>query len=210
MIYESAACPARRGFVNVPPNSFTDQSFSVEQIIPLSGKNLVRRRARHQMQSRLRGGAASATGCNYANARVRISGCLMRTRSWNLTKKSYVIASDRGGGSFPIRSRPRTAADALPGKLKRANFWSPAGDLPNISADQSQLNVLMNRDAFAPLGQPEQAQIKLIVQRADGDSARIDARESAGDQNRKGKGRHGKIASGTRAAKLDSRPGGQS
>jgi len=31
-------------FVDVPPNAFTDQMVSVEQVIPLTGKNLVRAR----------------------------------------------------------------------------------------------------------------------------------------------------------------------
>jgi len=34
-----------RRFVNVPPNAFMDQTISIEQLIPITGKNLVRGRA---------------------------------------------------------------------------------------------------------------------------------------------------------------------
>ncbi|PYL04687.1 MAG: hypothetical protein DME32_01300, partial [Verrucomicrobia bacterium] len=33
-----------RRFVDIPPNAFTDQSLAVEQLIPITGKNLVRGR----------------------------------------------------------------------------------------------------------------------------------------------------------------------
>jgi len=33
-----------RRFVDVPPNAFTDQTLSIEQLIPITGKNLVRGR----------------------------------------------------------------------------------------------------------------------------------------------------------------------
>ena len=32
-------------FVNVPPNAFMDQSVSIEQVVPITGKNLLRARA---------------------------------------------------------------------------------------------------------------------------------------------------------------------
>ena len=32
-------------FVNVPPNAFMDQSVSIEQVVPITGKNLTRARA---------------------------------------------------------------------------------------------------------------------------------------------------------------------
>ena len=50
-----------------------------------------------------------------------------------------------------------TAADALAGEVEASKMLESEQDiLRNISIEQSQLNVLMNRDAFAPLGQPEQ------------------------------------------------------
>src|SRR6059058_4228822 len=33
-----------RRFVDVPPNAFTDQTLSIEQLIPITGKNMVRGR----------------------------------------------------------------------------------------------------------------------------------------------------------------------
>src|SRR5205814_2727665 len=34
-----------RRFVDIPPNAFTDQSVSIEQVVPITGKNLLRARA---------------------------------------------------------------------------------------------------------------------------------------------------------------------
>ncbi len=34
-----------RRFVDIPPNAFTDQSLAIEQLIPITGKNLARGRA---------------------------------------------------------------------------------------------------------------------------------------------------------------------
>src|SRR5262249_4821553 len=49
-----------------------------------------------------------------------------------------------------------SAADTLGAELEASKLLEAEQDIVrNISAEQSQLNVLMNRDAFAPLGQPE-------------------------------------------------------
>jgi outer membrane protein TolC len=55
------------------------------------------------------------------------------------------------------------AADALSAEVEASKLLESEQDiLRNISAEQSQLNVLMNRDAFAPLGQPDATQIKSL------------------------------------------------
>src|SRR5260370_12894252 len=73
---------------------------------------------------------------------------------------------------FPLRqiaeiSRSRyevgqaSAADALAGEVEASKLLEFQQDiLRSISTEQSQLNVLMNRDAFTTLGVPEQTQIK--------------------------------------------------
>ena len=37
--------PGVRRFIDVPPNAFMDQSLTLEQLIPITGKNLVRGRS---------------------------------------------------------------------------------------------------------------------------------------------------------------------
>ena len=55
------------------------------------------------------------------------------------------------------------AAEPLAGEVEASKLLESEQDiLRNISAEQSQLNVLMNRDAFAPLGQPEETKINSL------------------------------------------------
>jgi outer membrane protein TolC len=55
------------------------------------------------------------------------------------------------------------AAEPLAAEVEASKLLESEQDiLRNISAEQSKLNVLMNRDAFAPLGQPEETQIKSL------------------------------------------------
>src|SRR2546428_3303834 len=59
-----------RRYVDVPPNAFMDQSLAVEQLIPITGKNLVRGRAAaaealsifEEVRRAARGGVAQTAG----------------------------------------------------------------------------------------------------------------------------------------------------
>src|SRR2546430_16389354 len=56
------------------------------------------------------------------------------------------------------------AAEPLAGEVEASKLLESEQDiLRNISSEQSQLNVLMNRDAFAPLGQPEQTETRSVI-----------------------------------------------
>jgi cobalt-zinc-cadmium efflux system outer membrane protein len=149
-------------FVEIAPNSFTDQILSVEQIIPLTGKNLVRAR-----------GAAADAVAIYEQARRAQLDVLAKTRTSYfrlLNAKAQLELSRKNLTSLRqiaevSRSRyevgKANAAEALAGEVEASKLLESEQDiLRNISAEQSQLNVLMNRDAFAPLGQPEQTEIK--------------------------------------------------
>ena len=53
-------------FVAVPPNAFMDQTVTLEQMIPISGKNRVRSRiAGAEALAAFRGGAATAARCDH-------------------------------------------------------------------------------------------------------------------------------------------------
>ncbi|MHB8520757.1 MAG: TolC family protein [Limisphaerales bacterium] len=142
--------------VDVPPNSFTDQRYSVEQAIPLSGKN------------RLRGRAAAAEAlAALATWQRRQLDLLARTRSayfrlanaqaqLDLTQKNISLLKQ-----FAAISRSKyevghqTQADVLTAETEEARLEETRFDFERqISDEQSQLNVLMNRPARQPLGRP--------------------------------------------------------
>jgi cobalt-zinc-cadmium efflux system outer membrane protein len=152
-------------FVDVAPNAFTDQMVSVEQIIPLTGKNLLRARV-----------AAADAVAAFEQARREQLDVLAKTRaSYFRLANAYAQLELNGKNLVSLRqiaevSRSRyevgkaNAAEPLAGEVEASKLLEFEQDiLQNISAEQSQLNVLMNRDAFAPLGQPEETTIKSTV-----------------------------------------------
>src|SRR5438045_300812 len=154
-------------FVDIAPNSFTDQTVSVEQIIPLTGKNLARARA-----------AAADAGASYEQARREQLDVLAQTRTsyFRLLNANAQLELNRKNltslRQIAEVSRSRyevgkaNAAEPLAGEVEASKLLESERDiLRNISAEQSQLNVLMNRDAFATLGQPEETKIKSTVHR---------------------------------------------
>jgi outer membrane protein TolC len=151
-------------FVDVAPNSFTDQMASVEQIIPLTGKNLVRARiaaanavaafeqARREQLDVLAKARASYFRLLNAHAQLELN----RKNLVSLRQITEVSRSRYEVGKS-------NAAEPLAAEVEASKLLESEQDiLRNISAEQSQLNVLMNRDAFAPLGQPEETQIKSL------------------------------------------------
>jgi cobalt-zinc-cadmium efflux system outer membrane protein len=149
-------------FVDVAPNAFTDQMLSVEQVIPLTGKNLARARI-----------AAADAVATFENARREQLDVLAKTRAsyFRFTNANAQLELNRKNlrslRQIAEVSRSRyevgkaNAAEPLAGEVEASKLLESEQDiLRNISAEQSQLNVLMNRDAFAALGQPERTQIK--------------------------------------------------
>jgi outer membrane protein, heavy metal efflux system len=151
-------------FVDVAPNAFADQMVSVEQVIPIAGKNLLRARV----------AAADAVGV-FEQARREQLDVLAKTRAayfrlanthaqLELNRKNLVSLRQIAEVS---RSRyevgKANAAEPLASEVEASKLLESEQDiLRNISAAQSQLNVLMNRDAFAPLGQPEGTRINSL------------------------------------------------
>src|SRR5213080_509554 len=148
-------------FVDVAPNAFTDQMASVEQAIPITGKNLLRARA-----------AAADAVAIFEQARREQLEVLAKTRaSYFRLANAYAQLELNRKNLVSLRqiaevSRSRyevgkaNAAEPLAGEVEASKLLESEQDiLRNISAEQSQLNVLMNRDAFAPLGQPEEIRI---------------------------------------------------
>jgi outer membrane protein, heavy metal efflux system len=145
-----------RRFVDVPPNAFMDQTLAIEQLIPVTGKNLVRGRAaaaealsifeevrRVQLDMIAK---ARATYFELANAYDQLE-----INSKNLTSLKQIADISRSRYEAGLE----TAANVLVAETDYSKLQEARRDLErNLSDAQSQLNTLMNRDAFAPLGPP--------------------------------------------------------
>src|SRR5436190_4127660 len=148
-------------YVDVPPNAFMDQTLAIEQLIPITGKNLVRGRAaaaealsvfeevrRVQLDVIAK---ARATYFQLANAYDQLE-----INSKNLTSLKQIADISRSRYETGLE----TAANALIAETDYSKLQETRRDLErNLSDAQSQLNTLMNRDAFAPLGPPTGATI---------------------------------------------------
>jgi outer membrane protein, heavy metal efflux system len=145
-----------RRFIDVPPNAFTDQTLAIEQLIPVTGKNLVRGRAaaaealavfeqtrRVQLDVIAK---ARATYFELANAYEQLE-----INSKNLISLKQIADISRSRYEAGLES----AANVLVAETDYSKLQEARRDLErNLSDAQSQLNTLMNRDAFAPLGTP--------------------------------------------------------
>jgi cobalt-zinc-cadmium efflux system outer membrane protein len=143
-------------YVDVPPNAFTDQSLAIEQLIPITGKNLVRGRVaaaealsafeearRTQLDVIAK---ARATYFQLANAYDQLE-----INNKNLTSLKQIADISRSRYETGLES----AANVLVAETDYSKLQEARRDLErNLSDAQSQLNTLMNRDAFASLATP--------------------------------------------------------
>jgi cobalt-zinc-cadmium efflux system outer membrane protein len=143
-------------FVSVPANAFMDQTVMVEQELPVSGKNRSRaraataeagtafeefRRAELDVVSRAR-----ASYCRLANGYAQLE---VNRRNEELLNQFIKISESR------YETGAATQSDVLIAQTDLAKLLDTRADIQRqISEEQSALNVLMNRRAQAPLGQP--------------------------------------------------------
>ena len=148
-------------FVNIAPNAFTDQSLSIEQEIPISGKNRSRARiaaveaviAFENVRRTELDVLAKARMSYFRLSNVYAQIELNRENYTSLTQIAEVSRSRYAVGT-------QTAADVLVAETEAARLLERRRDLErNLAEEQSQLNVLMNRDAFALLGPPNETNI---------------------------------------------------
>jgi outer membrane protein, heavy metal efflux system len=149
-------------FVDLPPNAMPDQMLSVEQLVPITGKNLVRGRAaaaealsvfeevrRVQLDVIAK---ARATYFQLANAYDQLE-----INSKNLTSLKQIADISRSRYEAGLES----AANVLIAETDYSKLLEARRDLErNLSDAESQLNAVMNRDAFAPLGTPAAANVE--------------------------------------------------
>lgn len=143
-------------FVAVPPNAFMDQTVTLEQMIPISGKNRVRFRI----------AGAEALAAFEAVRRQQLDVITKVRASYLRLLNNYAlldlneknIASLRQIADV-ARSRYETgmesATDVFLAETEASKLQETRRDLERmISDEKSQLNLLMNRDAFDRLGIP--------------------------------------------------------
>jgi cobalt-zinc-cadmium efflux system outer membrane protein len=149
-------------FVTVPPNAFMDQTVTLEQMIPISGKNRVR--------SRIAG--AEALAAFEAVRRQQLDVITKVRASYLRLLKNYAlldlneknIASLRQIADV-ARSRYETgtesATDVFLAETEASKLQETRRDFERmISDEKSQLNILMNRDAFNLLGVPRKETLR--------------------------------------------------
>lgn len=150
-----------RRFVDVPPNAFMDQTLIIEQLIPITGKNVVRGRV-----------AAAEALSIFEEVRRAQLDVIAKSRSAffrlanaydqldindkNLTSLGQIADISRTRYETGLES----AANVLVAETDHSKLLEARKDLErNLSDAQSQLNTLMNRDAFAPLDAPLAANV---------------------------------------------------
>jgi outer membrane protein, heavy metal efflux system len=143
-------------FVAVPPNAFMDQAVTLEQMIPISGKNRVR--------SRIAGAEALAAFEDVRRQQLdvvtKVRGSYLRLlRDYALLDLNEKNIDSLQQIAEVARSRyeagKEVASDVLLAETEASKFQETRRDIERmISDEKSQLNVLMNRDAFAPMGMP--------------------------------------------------------
>jgi outer membrane protein TolC len=152
-----------RRFVDVQPNAFMDQTVSIEQMIPITGKNLLRGRAaaaealsayeevRRQELDVIAGARASFFRLANAHAQLEIN----RKNIVSLRQIADISRSKYEAGT-------ETAANVLVAETEASKVLEAQRDLERqLSDEQAQLNTLMNRDAFAAIGVPEETGLKM-------------------------------------------------
>lgn len=143
-------------FVDIGPNGFTDQMVSLEQAIPLSGKNKSRARialaeALGAFQDLRRQELDVVAKTRAAFFRLSNDDALLELNEANDASLALALAVTRARLEVGAQSQ----ADALLAETERQRVIEARRDLERKrSDDQSALNVLMNADPFTPLGKP--------------------------------------------------------
>ena len=143
-------------FVNIAPNAFTDQSLSIEQAIPVSGKN----------RSRARIAAAEAVAAFEQMRRQQLDIVAQARTSYfrlanvyaqlELNRRTYeAVAQIAKINRAGYEAGRQSVAAVLESETEATKLLESERDLEgSLTEAQSQLNVLMNRDAFAALSVP--------------------------------------------------------
>jgi len=142
--------------VNVPPNSFMDETAMLEQEVPVSGKNrsrsraaMAEARAAFEDLRRVELDVISRARSAYARLANGYAQLDVNRRNTELLNQFVQISRSR------YEAGTATQADVLTAQTDAAKLLEAQAEIERqISQEQSALNVLMNRRAQAPLGHP--------------------------------------------------------
>src|SRR5580658_2063056 len=143
-------------FVDVPADSFSDQTLFVEQTIPVAGKNKLRARAATAEASA--GGEAFRQRQFDLLSKAQSSYCRMANAygQWEINRRSaqfleQIVETAR----HKLESGQETQGNVLSAETDLAKLDESAFDFERQVADeQAVLNTLMNHPPGAPLGRP--------------------------------------------------------
>jgi outer membrane protein, heavy metal efflux system len=143
-------------FVDISRNGFTDQMVTVEQMIPLTGKNRSKERI-----------AAAEAVASFEDFRRQQLDVISKTKaSYFRLANIYLLLDlndqeeaalsqtvDASKAKFEVGTQSQ--ADYLTADVERQKIIEARRDLEQkLSEEQTKLKVLMNRDPFSPLGRP--------------------------------------------------------
>jgi cobalt-zinc-cadmium efflux system outer membrane protein len=143
-------------FVDISRNGFMDQTVSIEQMIPISGKNRSKERI-----------AAAEALASFEDFRRQQLDIVAKTKAsyfrltnlyvlLDLNEQEEVALSqtlDASKAKFEVGTQSQ--ADFLTADVERQKIIEARRDLEQkLSDEQTALKVLMNQDPFSPLGRP--------------------------------------------------------
>jgi outer membrane protein, heavy metal efflux system len=143
-------------FVRIPANGFSDQTVSLEQSIPISGKN----------RSRERAAIAEAVAAFQELRRQELDVVLKARSAFIQLVNDYELLDlnqaeetalsqivDNSRTRFEVGAQPQS--EVLTAQTERQKVTEQQQDLEQKrSNDETTLKVLMRMEAFAPLGRP--------------------------------------------------------
>jgi outer membrane protein TolC len=143
-------------FVDISRNGFADQMVTVEQMIPLTGKNRSKERI-----------AASEAVASFEDFRRQQLDVISKTKASCFRLANIYLLLDLNDQEEAALSQTLDAtkakfevgtqsqADYLTADVERQKIIEARRDLEQkLSDEQTKLKVLMNRDPFSPLGRP--------------------------------------------------------
>ena len=151
-------------FVQIPANGFTDQTVSLEQSIPISGKNRSRERAAvaeavAAFQELRRQELDVVAKARSAFIQLANDYELLELNQAEETTLSQTIDNTRT--KFEVGQQPES--DLLTAQIERQKVAEERQDLEQkLSMDETTLKVLMNVDAFESLGRPDLGELHAV------------------------------------------------
>jgi cobalt-zinc-cadmium efflux system outer membrane protein len=151
-------------FVQIPANGFVDQTVSLEQSIPISGKNRSRQRtalaeAAAAFQE-LRRQELDVVG-KARSAFIQLANDYKLVELNRAEEATLAQTIDNTRTKFEVGKQPES--DLLIAQIERQKVAEERQDLEQkLSNDETALKVLMNVDAFESLGRPDLGELHAV------------------------------------------------